>query len=350
MINLKYIFTFLLGGALFVSSCIKDDDSPGYEYMPDMYRSQAIEAYVDYGMVKDDEKSEAAMKRKNTISARKPAMGSIPFKKSSDDASIFMPYKYADTEEGYESSKENKIPSLFLSDVDGNVDEGKRLYNIMCQHCHGKKGLGNGLVVTKFGFNPPNAYNAGLKDRSLGTIFHVITYGKNAMGPHASQLNKEERWKVAMYVRTLQHDGDFKLEELTGSVPEIDFSSVSEEDVANMKAGSKITLRNVHFKVGSSELSDDSKQELEKLAHLMNEHPEMKIEVAGHTDNTGNETNNVSLSKKRALSVLKDMEAHGIDAVRLQANGYGSSVPVADNSTDEGKQANRRIEFEILEK
>lgn len=350
-INLKYISIFVISGALAFSSCIKDDDSPGYEYMPDMYRSQAIEAYVDYGMVKDDEKSDAALKRKNTVSARTPAEGSIPFKSTKAEAELFMPYAFENTEEGYIASAANPIPKVFLEDVEGNVKEGKRLYNIMCQHCHGVKGLGDGGVVEVGGFNPPNAYNAGLKDRTLGTIFHVETFGKGAMGPHASQLNKEERWKVAMYVRTLQHDGDFKLEELTGGTkPEIDFSTISEEDAANMDAGSKISLRHVHFEVGSSDLSADSKEELEKLAHLMTTHPNMKIEIAGHTDNTGDEVKNVILSQSRALSVANDVVAHGVDISRLVSKGYGSSLPVADNNTEEGKQLNRRIEFEILAK
>ena len=349
-INLKYISIFAIGGALLFSSCIKSDDSPGYEYMPDMYRSQAIEAYVDYGMVKDDEKSDAALLRKKTISARTPAEGSIPFKSSQNEAELFMPYAYDNTEEGYKQSANNQIPSVFLNDVEENVKEGKRLYNIMCQHSHGMKGQGDGGVVVKGGFNPPNPYNTGLKDRTLGTIFHVETFGKGAMGPHASQLNKEERWKVAMYVRTLQHDGDFKLEELLGAKPEVDFSTITEEEVAAMDKGSKISLRHVYFKVGSSELSSESKDELEKLAHLMVTYPTMIIEVAGHTDNTGVEDSNVILSQERALSVAQDLVEHGIDASRVIAKGYGSSVSVADNSTDKGRQLNRRIEFEILAK
>ena len=212
-INIKYISFLAIGGALAFSSCIKSDDSPGYEYMPDMYRSQAIEAYVDYGMVKDDETSEAALKRKRTISARTPAEGTIPFNSTHAKAELFMPYSFENTTEGYEASANNPIPESFLTDVESNVKEGKRLYNIMCQHCHGMKGQGDGGVVEVGGYNPPSPYNGAYKDRPLGKIFHVITFGKGAMGSHSSQLNKEERWKVAMYVRTLQH-GDFKLEEL----------------------------------------------------------------------------------------------------------------------------------------
>lgn len=89
----------------------------------------------------------------------------------------------------------------------------------MCTHCHGEKGEGDGKVITvgEYPATPP-AYNT-LKEadgsfKTLGSIFHTITYGKNAMGSHASQLDKDQRWKVAMYVRTLQMGGDLKIEEL----------------------------------------------------------------------------------------------------------------------------------------
>ena len=77
-LTLKYIAVILIGG-ITLSSCSKHPDSPGYEYMPDMYRSQAIEAYVDYGMVTDEERDTTAERLKNTQSARIPAEGSIPY-------------------------------------------------------------------------------------------------------------------------------------------------------------------------------------------------------------------------------------------------------------------------------
>lgn len=214
-LTLKYI-TAILIGAITLSSCSKHPDSPGYEYMPDMYRSQAIEAYVDYGMVGDEERDETSNRLKNTQSARIPAEGSIPFNSNRAQAEMMMPFKYGKAD--LDSASANfKIPSSYLEDIDGNVKEGKRLYEIMCMHCHGKTGQGDGGVVVVGDYNPPSPYNGAYKERSLGGIFHVITYGKGAMGPHASQLNKLERWKVAMYVRTLQH-GDFNLEGLTGKV------------------------------------------------------------------------------------------------------------------------------------
>lgn len=214
-LTLKYI-TAVLIGAITLSSCSKHPDSPGYEYVPDMYRSQAIEAYVDYGMVGDEEKGERNERLKNTQSARIPAEGTIPYNSNKDKAALMMPIKYGKAD--LDSASANlKIPASFLEDVDGNVKEGKRLYEIMCMHCHGKTGEGDGGVVVVGDYNTPSPYSGPYKERSLGGIFHIITYGKGAMGAHASQIDKIERWKIAMYVRTLQH-GDFNLEGLTGTV------------------------------------------------------------------------------------------------------------------------------------
>lgn len=214
-LRLKYFSVVLFGGTLFFSSCTKHPDSPGYEYMPDMYRSQAVEAYVDYGMVGDDEKSEYADSLKNTLSARKPVEGTIPFNADPKMAAIMMPFPYGPNDLD-KADVELKIPESYLEDIDGNVKEGKRLYGLFCKHCHGEKGMGDGGVVEVGGFNTPSPYNGAYKNRSLGGIFHIVTYGKGAMGSHASQLNKNERWKVAMFVRTLQH-GDFNLDGLMGA-------------------------------------------------------------------------------------------------------------------------------------
>ena len=139
-----------------------------------------------------------------------------PYYKKKNKAALMMPFIYG--KQDLDSASANwKLPNSFLADIEGNVKEGKRLYEIMCMHCHGKKGQGDGGVVVVGEYNPPSPYDGAYKERSLGGIFHVITFGKGAMGPHASQLNKEERWKVAMYVRTLQH-GDFNLNGLTGNV------------------------------------------------------------------------------------------------------------------------------------
>lgn len=210
-LNLRNI-TLMTCTSLLVMSCSRNEDSPGYEYMPDMYRSQAIEAYVDYGLVSDDENEEL----KNTMSARTPFDGTIPYNADPAMAGVMMPYKLDNTDEGYEASKLYNIPSSYIETeeiANQHAKEGAQLFTYFCSHCHGAKGAGDGKVVTYGEYNPPNPYDGGYKDRTIGQIFHVITYGKGAMGAHGSQLNKDERWKVALHVRTLQH-GDLLFDEL----------------------------------------------------------------------------------------------------------------------------------------
>lgn len=202
-LNLRNI-SVLAGASLLVMSCSRNPDSPGYEYMPDMYRSQAVEAYVDYGLIKDDEHAEL----KETLSARVPAEGSIPFNANPEMAAVMMPYSLDNSDDGYEASKNNTIPEMYVASEEvaaAYASEGKELYGYFCSHCHGQAGKGDGAVITYGEYNAPMPYDGGYKDRNLGQIFHVITHGKGAMGPHGSQLNKDERWKVALHVRELQH-------------------------------------------------------------------------------------------------------------------------------------------------
>ena len=211
----QYTLLLILVTAMFFQSCVKHPDSPGYEYSDDMTRSQAIEAYVDYGLVADNVNDSL----KQTISARIPAEGSIPYSENKNTASLNMPFNYAAGEdERIRAGQEVVLPTHYYNNDDiakANISEGKRLYGLFCAHCHGDKGNGDGKVITVGGYPAaPPAYNT-LQDRTPGSVFHTITHGKNAMGPHSSQLNKDERWKVAMYVRTMQFDGDLNMEELT---------------------------------------------------------------------------------------------------------------------------------------
>ena len=211
----QYTLLLILVTAMFFQSCVKHPDSPGYEYSDDMTRSQAIEAYVDYGLVADNVNDSL----KQTISARIPAEGSIPYSENKNTASLNMPFNYAAGEdERIRAGQEVVLPTHYYNNdyiAKANIAEGKRLYGLFCAHCHGDKGNGDGKVITVGGYPAaPPAYNT-LQDRTPGSVFHTITHGKNAMGPHSSQLNKDERWKVSMYVRTMQFDGNLNMEELT---------------------------------------------------------------------------------------------------------------------------------------
>lgn len=178
--------------ASFMSSCMQEDpDSPGWEYMPDMYRSPAPEANGIY----------ISAATPDSLSNRMSAPGSIP--------RGWIPFPYDATASG------DSLASMFwkspLRPSDSLEAEGKFLYDRYCQYCHGDKGDGGGPLVenNKFPNRPPSYIT--LQDSGKltgGHVYHVITYGKGMMGSHATQLNPEERWKVIMYVERLGRGGD----------------------------------------------------------------------------------------------------------------------------------------------
>jgi outer membrane protein OmpA-like peptidoglycan-associated protein len=100
--------------------------------------------------------------------------------------------------------------------------------------------------------------------------------------------------------------------------------------------------------VDKADLRKESTSELNHVVELMTEYPNMVVEVAGHTDNTGTAEHNMALSTERARSVLKYLVDKGIEKKRIVAVGYGMSKPLASNDTEEGKQSNRRTEFKIV--
>lgn len=116
-----------------------------------------------------------------------------------------------------------------------------------------------------------------------------------------------------------------------------------------IEKGTKVVINNIFFETGKAALSNESRLELQKVIDLMRQNPSMKIEVGGYTDNVGDDASNTKLSQDRAKSVCDYLVKGGIAPARLQAKGYGKTNPVADNGTEDGRQANRRTEFVILE-
>ncbi|MEO9484499.1 MAG: OmpA family protein [Ekhidna sp.] len=116
-----------------------------------------------------------------------------------------------------------------------------------------------------------------------------------------------------------------------------------------IKKGTKVVLNNIFFETGKAELKPISYVELNKAVTLMKENKTMVIEVGGHTDSQGADATNLNLSQRRAQSVVEYMVLAGIERERLIAKGYGETVPIADNTTKEGRAKNRRTEFVITE-
>jgi mono/diheme cytochrome c family protein len=171
-----------------LTSCGKrDENSPGVEYMPDMYRSNSLEYYQTHTV---DGVTE--------MNAMQPVKGTV--------ARGYLPYLYDNTPEGYEKAGANLKNPLTAKSRAEYEKEGEVIYGKFCIQCHGASGGGDGKVGLKLP-GPPPAYSGPLKNLPEGKIFHTITYGKGLMGSHASQLTQEERWKLVYYVQKLQGHG-----------------------------------------------------------------------------------------------------------------------------------------------
>ena len=116
-----------------------------------------------------------------------------------------------------------------------------------------------------------------------------------------------------------------------------------------IETGKTTILRNIFFDTDSFNIKPESKVQLLEMIDFMRKNPSLVIEIGGHTDTQGSENYNLTLSGKRAGSVVKYLVENGIPAPRLKSKGYGFSLPLTQNSTEEGRATNRRTEFKILE-
>lgn len=114
-------------------------------------------------------------------------------------------------------------------------------------------------------------------------------------------------------------------------------------------AGSKIVLKNVFFETDSYALRSESRIELNKVSGLLKANPSIKIEIGGHTDNTGSPDYNQELSEKRAKAVADYLVSSGIEPARITWKGYSFNMPVAGNDTAESRALNRRTEMKVIE-
>jgi OOP family OmpA-OmpF porin len=111
---------------------------------------------------------------------------------------------------------------------------------------------------------------------------------------------------------------------------------------------SSVRLEGVTFEFNSAQLTPNASTTLRRVAEALRGEPNLRAEIAGHTDSSGADDYNQRLSQERANSVLQFLVAQGIDRGRLVARGYGEGQPVADNGTEAGRDLNRRVEFNVL--
>jgi len=142
-----------------------------------------------------------------------------------------------------------------------------------------------------------------------------------------------------------RHDICFEKLEYLPALEGLEFDRLTAKRLLD---GDILPLRKLSYASGKSELQQASFPELERLANLMKQHPDMAIEIFGHTDNTGNADTNRSLSQRRADAVADYLIRKGIPRERVYARGYGELYPIANNGTQEGRLQNRRVEIHLF--
>ena len=125
-------------------------------------------------------------------------------------------------------------------------------------------------------------------------------------------------------------------------------SAVAKALSAELPEDKIIRLDYVTFETGSATLTAESRYELKHVYDALNTYPKVTIEVAGHTDNTGDAEANQTLSQARAQAVYDYLTDMGVASDRMTPRGYGQDKPIDSNETEEGRQKNRRTEFQIL--
>ena len=161
--------------------CLGHSNVRAYEYMPDMARSIPYDSFASNPITRDGK------------TLQTPPPGTI--------ARGFLPLAYRPTREDAEGAgRELDNP---VAPTARSLDEGRELYQTFCAVCHGATGDGDGALVPKIP-NPPAYHSAAVRGLPAGHLFHVITYGSGRMPSYASQVTREERWKIVSYVQILQ--------------------------------------------------------------------------------------------------------------------------------------------------
>lgn len=193
-----------------ISACTAKGDNPGLEYAPQMYHSVPYEPLTqivdedrgEWLSNREDGKGEFYNSNPNNPyrqNVRVPVAGTV--RRTADGT---LPYRLKQADIVAAADVPNPFPSS--PEV---LAEGKRLYSVYCDHCHGSKGQGSDAEGTdaKVGevfLGVPPYTAAGRRELSQGRVFYAMTHGFGRMRPHASQLSEERRWKIARYVEQLQ--------------------------------------------------------------------------------------------------------------------------------------------------
>jgi mono/diheme cytochrome c family protein len=185
----KSVFLVVLSIMLF--SCNRNRNNPGWDYFPDMFYSTAYESFTNNNNFKDG------------MTMRTPAEGTVP--------RDFTPFDYTlDPQSRIKAGIElvNPVPAS-----EETISMGRKVYSTFCIGCHGINGAGDGHLYTSklYPLKPRSLLSANAIALKDGEIYHTITLGFGSMGAHGAQIRPEDRWKLVLYIRTLQEDAKRQL-------------------------------------------------------------------------------------------------------------------------------------------
>lgn len=179
--NILICSVFLLA----LVSCDRTRSSTGWDYMPDMYYSNAYESYTPNPNFEDE------------LTMRVPVEGTVPRE--------MLPFRWVKSDEDRLAAGE-ALRNPLEATIE-NLDGGRLGYDVFCLSCHGTKGDGQGYLFTskRYPYPPANLVTEKVKALSDGEIYHSITVGYGIMGAHGSMISPDERWKIILHLReTLQ--------------------------------------------------------------------------------------------------------------------------------------------------
>jgi len=250
-------------------------------------------------------------------------------------------YKFSYTADGY-----HEVTSSYKVDPGKEYMETEMVFILPDVRLE-KKVLGTiGVfgVITNLQKKTVKNVTINVLDNSNGKL--VGTYTSDNFGKYQFVLNRGMNCNLSF-----ESEG-YLMQSANVNTPKENYYSSVEKNIVlqPIAEGSKIVLNNLFFDSNKSKIRKDSYVELEKIYKFLKDRPNIRVEVAGYTDNKGDDKSNIKLSESRSKAVLEYLVKKGIPVSRITFKGYGKEQPVATNDTDEGRQMNRRVELKIIGK
>lgn len=173
----------------------------------------------------------------------------------------------------------------------------------------------------------------------------IQTFKTDAEGGYAAVVRRPKDEDLIM---TVKKEGYAFQSQLLASDAEMDDIEQVDMDIKPIEVGGTYEINDINFATNSYELSYRSRLIVDEFAAFLLENPTVHVSIEGHTDNVGSSSDNLTLSKNRAEAVYLELIQQGVPAIRLDYKGFGSSKPVADNTSESGRAKNRRTVFRIL--